>query len=372
MTHILILTADAGFGHRSAANALGAAAAALSDSGVTFEIANPLSDPRLPALVREGQSDYDRIVRSAPALYRLGYDVTAETIPNALIEGGAAMVLYDAFKRLLTRRPDVIIVTFPLYLSPLSFFFALHPPAIPVITVVTDLSTLHRLWFNRKTTAMVVPTESAKLLALEHGIPRERIQQLGIPVHPRIAEEHRNPFELRAELGWRQDLFTVLAVGSVRAVHLPDIVHILNHSGLPIQLAIAAGGDKERYARYRATDWHCPAYVYDFTDNLPMMMRASDVILSKAGGLTVAESLACGLPMLLSDVIPGQETGNAEYILEYGAGRVIREPVEALEQVCHWLADAAQFAQMRAGAAHLGKPDAARDIIRLATECAAV
>ena len=66
-------------------------------------------------------------------------------------------------------------------------------------------------------------------------------------------------------------------------------------------------------------------------------MRAADCILSKAGGLTVSEALACGLPLILVDVIPGQETGNANHVVSGNAGVLAHDPIEVLEAVCHWL-----------------------------------
>ena len=73
--------------------------------------------------------------------------------------------------------------------------------------------------------------------------------------------------------------------------------------------------------------WHIPVKIFNFVENMPTLMHASDIMLCKAGGLIVTESLACGLPMILIDVIPGQETGNAEYVMAYGAGDMSETPV---------------------------------------------
>ena len=97
------------------------------------------------------------------------------------------------------------------------------------------------------------------------------------------------------------------------------------------------------------------------------MMRAADGIVCKAGGLIVTESLASGLPMMLIDVIPGQETGNAQYVIDGGAGRIAHDPIEALEIMCHWLNQGGQqLADQAANARQLGRPRAAYDIAELA------
>ena len=78
---VLILTADAGFGHRSAANAVAQSLAQYYPGQCQVEIINPLDDPRTPFFLRDSQTDYDRIVREVPELYKLGYGVSGDTIP---------------------------------------------------------------------------------------------------------------------------------------------------------------------------------------------------------------------------------------------------------------------------------------------------
>jgi UDP-N-acetylglucosamine:LPS N-acetylglucosamine transferase len=103
--------------------------------------------------------------------------------------------------------------------------------------------------------------------------------------------------------------------------------------------------------------------VYDFVDDMPTLMHASDFILCKAGGLIVSEALACGLPLLVIDVIPGQETGNAEYVIEHGAGERAKSGLAALEIVHHWLDEGgALLAERARNARRLGRPRAAFEI----------
>jgi 1,2-diacylglycerol 3-beta-galactosyltransferase len=156
-------------------------------------------------------------------------------------------------------------------------------------------------------------------------------------------------------------------VGSKRVEHLGAILNVLNHSGWPIQLVMAAGGDEEQYNELLKAEWHVPAHIYNFVKNMPTLMRAADAVICKAGGLIVTESLAAGLPLLLTDVIPGQETGNANYVVNGGAGELIEEPLQALEAMAHWLSNDAQLLKERAAnAVKLGRPRAAYDIVEQA------
>ena len=107
--------------------------------------------------------------------------------------------------------------------------------------------------------------------------------------------------------------------------------------------------------------------MYGFGENLPTMMRAADCVLCKAGGLIVTEALACGLPLLLVDVLPGQETGNAAHVVASGTGQRCDGAIEALETLCHWLdRGGALLAERTRNARRLGRPRAAYDVAELA------
>jgi len=161
-------------------------------------------------------------------------------------------------------------------------------------------------------------------------------------------------------LGWQQGKTTFLAVGSRRVEQLEATLNALNHSGHDIQLVCVAGKDLALYKQLMATDWHKPAYIYEFVSDMPKLMLASDCLISKAGGLIVSESLAAGLPILLIDIIPGQETGNAEYVVHHGAGEIALDTVTILETVFHWLnEDGKILRECTQKARNLGKPGAA-------------
>jgi len=142
---------------------------------------------------------------------------------------------------------------------------------------------------------------------------------------------------------------------------------VLNHSNLPVQLIVAAGGDDETFAALQAMDWHLPVRLFNFADDMPSLMRAADVLVGKSGGLIVNETLAAGLPMLLIDVIEGQESGNASFVTEHGAGEVVKEPLRFLETAYHWLGGDQHVLRERAeNARKAGRPRAAYDAADLA------
>jgi 1,2-diacylglycerol 3-beta-galactosyltransferase len=231
---------------------------------------------------------------------------------------------------------------------------------IPLVTIVTDLETLQPLWFHPVADLCLVPTETAYNLAIKAGLPAEKVKSVGIPVRLELVKGNLDRTAIRMSLGWREDLFTVLAIGSKRVEHLYDALWVLNHSGFPLQLIIAAGGDQDFYQRCQETEWHVETHVYEFVNEMGTFMRGADCVLGKAGGLTVSESLACGLPLILVDVIHGQETGNANYIVSGDAGVLASNPTEVLEATSHWLEkDGFRYEQQAQNARRLGRPQAA-------------
>jgi 1,2-diacylglycerol 3-beta-galactosyltransferase len=369
---VAILTADAGFGHRSAAKALAAALEESHGGECVVEVINPLDHEKTPSWLRDTQSDYDRMAREAARLYKFTYDVSDSAPAARMMENAMRVLLFRTMRDIvLGFRPDVIVSTFPLYQAPLNALFTLRRSFVPVVCVVTDLATVHKIWFTGDCDLTVVPTATVRELALAAGTPAERVEVIGIPVHPRIAaaagEGSENREALRSRLGLEPGLTTVLAVGSKRSAALEPVLDVLNHSGLPLQIVAVAGGDEGLRERLEGAEWHLPATVLGFVDNMPELMRASDLVLSKAGGLIVTESLASGLPLLLADIIPGQETGNAEYVVAAGAGAVAADPVAALRTLRHWTADGGRLlAESAARARALGRPRAAFDIIERA------
>jgi 1,2-diacylglycerol 3-beta-galactosyltransferase len=371
MKRILILTADYGFGHRSAANAIAEALQETHGQECKVDIVNPMDDPRAPAFFRENQNDYDRMVREMPDLYKLGYQVSESRLVGDLIKGTYTLTLFNVLREIIRQnQPDVIVCTYLFYQGILSAIFAVEKHRIPLLTVVTDLETVQSLWFHPAADLCLVPTQTVYDLAIKAGLLPEKVKITGIPVRPELVNGNQNQASLRQSLGWRLDLFTVLAIGSKRVEHLYDALRVLNHSRMPLQLVVVAGGDDELYRRFQETEWHVETHCYNFVAEMGTFMRAADCILSKAGGLTVSEGLACGLPLILIDVIPGQETGNASHVVSGNAGVLAKDPIEVLETMCHWLEkDRLAYHQQAQNARRLGHPQAAYDVADLA--CAA-
>lgn len=370
---VLILTSDAGMGHRSAAEAMEAAFQTRYGEQCDVIVNNPLDHPKTPKILRNSQSDYDEIVKKLPDLYAAGYEISDGTLPVTLIEGGMIVALYEALREIiLDIKPDLVLTTYPIYQAPLSAVLILNGlTSIPLITIVTDLVSVHHVWFHPNITCCAVPTEEVRELALKSGLSPEQIVLSGIPVDPRIgALQQTEPIDLRRKFGWEENLTTILVVGSPRVSDFEQLLLGLDQCQEPFQLVLVAGGNDDLIDRLEGINWQHPAHIFNFVEDMPEMMRAADLILCKAGGLIVTESLAAGLPLILIHALPGQETGNVEYVVENQAGEYCTTPEKIRETVSSWLADDETALKVIAdNACRIGKPDAAFTIANQAWQC---
>lgn len=358
---VLILTADAGSGHRSAAQAIEAALQERYADRCVAAVVNPLRTAGAPPFLQTATEDgYDEMVQKDPALYELSYRLSDSVATAAIIDQVFALLLYDTLRGIIDQyRPDAVVCTYPMYMEPLNYVFDRSGHMLPVISIITDLVTAHTLWFNPRVHLCLVPTRQAHKKALRNGVAPERACITGLPVHPRFGAETRSRPEIRSELGWRPDVPTALVVGGTRVRKVGEIASLLDSAGLNLQLAIVAGGDEALYRELMAHQWRGPTHVYGFADNMPALIRASDVVITKAGGLITSEVLACERPLLFCSAIRGQETGNVKYVTAAGAGDWAPKPSQVLSHLARWLENGGiLLGQRTVHAARLGRPDA--------------
>jgi processive 1,2-diacylglycerol beta-glucosyltransferase len=103
--------------------------------------------------------------------------------------------------------------------------------------------------------------------------------------------------------------------------------------------------------------------VFGFVTNIQDHMEASDVAVTKAGGLTVSECLARGLPLIVFNPIPGQEEMNADWLVEYGAAVKVRHAELLPFKLGQLLGDGQRLGTMKRAARRLGRPEATAGIL---------
>lgn len=362
--NILIMTADAGFGHRRAAEAVESALIELYGDRCHVHVINPLDEADAPALIRQLEEGYDEMVVEDPALYTLAYHALDVPVVSDLTKAVATRLLDEVMLRIINlSEVDAIVSTYPTYAQPAARALRKTERDVPLAVVITDLTDVQRIWYSRSATYHFVPTKQIRQQAYENNIPATQVRVTGLPVHPGFSKETRTPQALRQALGWDTQRTTVLIVASIRTQQMATLSRMLDRANLDLQLAVVCGGARDLYETLRSEDWQGPVHVYDWIEEMPQLMKASDFMISKAGGLVVSEALACGLPMIIPEALPGQEVGNVRYVVDNGAGAWAPGPAEVLVTVHSWLSgDPPDLEARRAAALALGKPRAAYEI----------
>jgi processive 1,2-diacylglycerol beta-glucosyltransferase len=239
-----------------------------------------------------------------------------------------------------------------------------------LISVVTDFGA-HTFWESEDVDIFVVASEDTKKDLILRNIPEEKIRILGIPVEPPLKEFNKT--QLRKEIAVREGLFTVLIMGGGFGVGpIKELVFSLE--GLSdevrdkVQLIVVCSRNKKLYGEMRnvASKLKIGSKILGFVPDLYKMMAASDIIISKSGGLTTSESLAQGLPMIIISPIPGQESKNCDLLVKNGAAIRINRASEAKEVIEELIRRPEKLDKMRHQALDLGRPNSADDIAVLA------
>jgi 1,2-diacylglycerol 3-beta-galactosyltransferase len=128
-------------------------------------------------------------------------------------------------------------------------------------------------------------------------------------------------------------------------------------------LAVICGRNRALHDRLSSRRWPAPVRIAGYVDNMPLWMAAADLVVSKAGPGTIAEALACGLPLILNGFVPGQETGNVAYVEENRVGVYCSDPAQIASLAASWLEpDNPALAAMSRRARALARPTAALEI----------
>lgn len=244
---------------------------------------------------------------------------------DRLVLSGAITLIY----RILARRlkdavkeynPDLIVAT-QMYPN------ALLAPAVqrgqirqPIIGVLTDYG-LQSVWVRNSSTHYCVGDEALVDSLRERGVSPSRISVTGIPLMPAFSSPPPQD-EARRRLGL-EDLPTLLITGGRHAIGTLDAVqHLVSQAGTGSQILVTAGPSTEGYGRLRALADRYPRQLklFDWTDDMAVLLSAADVVAGKPGGLSITEALACGRPFFATCSLGGQEAHNVQYLQRLGLG----------------------------------------------------
>lgn len=366
-TRILVLSVSAGAGHVRAAAALEAQA---KESFPTVEIKHiDLMTLVSPAFRKLYSEFYIKLVEHHPSLWAYLYRVTDRMPRDAVMAQVRRSV-----ERLNTRALDTTIEDFAPQHIVCTHFLPTELLSnklrrgrdIPRVWVqVTDFD-LHRMWVQPHMHGYFTANDEVAFRLTESGIPADRVHVTGIPIMP-VFTRALDRAACRAELGLNAQRFTLLLTsgGAGLASGGSMLERLLALPG-DFQMIALAGKNAALLERYQDLAKRFPNRVaaIGLTNTIERLMAASDIAVTKPGGLTVSECIAMELPMLLISPIPGQEERNADYLLEHGAALKAHDATGLEFRVKQLLAEPSRLSAMAERLRAIQKPSPASAVLR--------
>lgn len=332
----LFLISDTGGGHRSASNAI---TAALDEIQEPFAFEHRIEDVAAHCsfpLTQLGLG-YSMALRYAPPVYgALYYATNGRRRYRALVRFCEPLYRERLRDLFVSYRPDVIVSVHPLLNHA-----ALRARAdagmedIPIVTVITDLGKVHESWLMPDADAVVVPAREVYERALTRGISPSRLRLLGQPIHPMFDDVTGTKTELREQLDLPNDrLVVMLMAGGEGGGKLLPTTLALAKARLPVHLLVVCGRNEPLRVKLEemAPSLSTPMTVLGFTDKIPELFHAVDLLVTKAGPGSLAEANAAQLPVVVYDYVPGQERGNVDFVRNNGLGAIALHGAAAVVQ----------------------------------------
>jgi 1,2-diacylglycerol 3-beta-galactosyltransferase len=372
VSRLLFLIADTGGGHRAAATAVERQLAETAPGAFEITILDPFSvAPQ--RVIADTAGLYGPITRHARWLWGGLYHATNNRPAVKLLEKTVLRSVTAGIAGVIrSLDPDCVVSFHPLLNHVSVRAVRERGRKVPVITVITDLVDIHASWLSPDVDAVVVPSPGGFERCRRGRIPASRCHDFGLAVDRRFTDlpsDRAGIAALRRTLGLHPDRFVALVCGgadgsggivrNARAIAAADIdVDLVVICGRNERARLALAGLRSRAGR----DVRVLGYVTD----MPQWMRASDVVVSKAGPGTIAEALCCGLPVLLVWYLPGQERGNVEWVVDIGAGRFVPHVGQLVDALAELAEPGSETLEaMRAAVRAAARPDATRRIAGL-------
>ena len=416
MMKVLILSASTGGGHNRAANALKDYILKRDSSNqVVLVDALEQCSKFVNFFLTKG---YKRIAMNIPELYGAMYrnaNKERKNATNELVNSTTTRLAQGLLSILDEEKPDVVICTHPFINSMMGRLKSQNKTDVPVISIVTDFIP-HRSYVDEKVDAYIAASdETARVLVGKYGVDENLVYALGMPVFQRFyKKDAERDAKTYKQLGFSKDKLTVLVMaGSFGVTDILKIYEHLNRIDFDYQIIIITGKNRRLYNAFakmlnnnvktfytyqtprwieklgntnllkilydqsddyrkskavkyvKNTDRQKPTRLFYYINNVEDYMHVSDLIITKPGGLTTSESLACELPLAIFQAFPGQEEDNANYLVEKGVAFMLKNGKAGARQVEEVLRYPKKLMTMKDNCRLISKGDACENIYNL-------
>ena len=325
MSKILIFSASTGGGHNSAAKSLKMKFESCNHDIKIIDILK-LRNKIIESLISEG---YEILSCNLPLVYRELYNYSNNKVVNKKLSMAISRIFTRKILAIINdEKADLIIGTHAFTIKPVEKLKKKGKINIPYISIVTDFKA-HRTYISNYVDAYVTGSEYTKNDLVSKGIDKNIIYSYGIPV--------RNEFMTKRITNKDKNDFNILIMGGSMGVKgiepLLDRILLCNNK---LNLRVVCGNNKNLYNKLGdiyeekfISDGH-RIEIHGFTNRISEFMDDADILISKPGGLTVSESFAKELPMIIPFMIPGQEEENADFLESSGAALIGNEDINII------------------------------------------
>jgi len=358
---ILVVSASVGAGHNQAARAV-VEALRLRVPGASVEMIDSLTfTPRFFRAYYAG--GFNLMMSRLGWLYGLGFWLfnrphrPGRSLGERLRLAWERLCTRKLARRLLADPPDLIVHTHFLAPPVIGRLLAKGLLRCPQAMVLTD-QVAHRWWYSQCVEHWFVPSRQAAQTLGRWGVEDSRVTVSGIP----IMQKWTQPVDrAKALADWKlpadKKLVVLSAGAEFTAGPVVRIVRGLLAACPRACVAVLAGRNKKLLARLASLpEAGSRLFPMAFTDRNNELVAACSLIVAKPGGITTAECLATGTPMVLLKPVPGQERCNAIYLRRQGAALVARNARDAIEIVKRLLDDDRALTELSAKARGLYLP----------------
>ena len=238
---------------------------------------------------------------------------------------------------------------------------------VPILAVQTDFHT-EPPWVQAEIDVYCVGSEEARAQLFAWGVLPNRVVLCGIPVDTAFALSF-DKNDLRRALGLDARRPVVLVMGGgMGPVPMDKVVSSLELCNEPMQVLAVAGHDRDLRHRLELLKGRLALdlRLFGWTENVPELMAVSDILITKPGGLTTAEALAAGLPMILTHPIPGPEERHIRYLEQCGVALHAKTLNDIPRLASRLLSSPDALNEIRRRALERSRPDSAHAIAQVA------
>lgn len=361
MTRVLILTASYGSGHNEAARCL---AAGFERAGTAVTVVDHFRELVHPRFEQVTRAFYYWLLHHAPGVWAVAYGLGDRLSIDSPLAFGATRVGTRGLARLLARtEPDAVVSVHATPAVAMSALAAGGGQWPRHTTVVTDF-VAHSQWMARHADRYCVAADEVQRAFVARGLPPDRVLVTGVPVREEF-ERRVDPAAARRHLGLAPDLPVVLAMaGSHGSLgRLRDVTRALLEYRRPLQGLVVAGRDERLAAELRRLTAGTRVRVLGYVRDVRLLMGAADLLVTKAGGMTLAESMAAELPCLLYGSLPGHERRNEQFAARAGLALVARDRRELILTLERALEEPRLLDKLRDATLAVRRPDAVLRIV---------